>query len=325
LLLEARPQTPSNAVRSILQNSADPRPRAGAPAGLDNVHRQGAGMLDIDDAILATTKIEPGKLALGESEAGPAVRTLTIENNSGTDVTYDVTHAPALATGPSTFTPAFFNAPAAMAFSANPLTVPAGGSATLDVTITANAALASKSLYGGYIVFTPQGGGQTYRVPYAGFKGDYQLIQALVPTANLFPWLARAGGTPGCPSSSSFCNQPTGSTYSLTGNDVPQILVHLDHQVRTLRMDLKDALTGKAWHRAFNLQYVGRNSTATSFFALAWDGNTTAGNKTYTVPNGQYVIELSVLKALGDSSNPAHWETWTSPPITIARPTPPSP
>ena len=39
-----------------------------------------------------------------------------------------------------------------------------------------------------------------------------------------------------------------------------------------------------------------------------------------TVPNGQYVVKVSVLKALGDESNPAHWETWTSPVITIARP-----
>ena len=30
--------------------------------------------------------------------------------------------------------------------------------------------------------------------------------------------------------------------------------------------------------------------------------------------------KVSVLKALGESSNPAHWETWTSPVITIARP-----
>ena len=29
---------------------------------------------------------------------------------------------------------------------------------------------------------------------------------------------------------------------------------------------------------------------------------------------------LSVLKALGDAANPAHWETWTSPVITIDRP-----
>jgi hypothetical protein len=29
---------------------------------------------------------------------------------------------------------------------------------------------------------------------------------------------------------------------------------------------------------------------------------------------------LSVLKALGNASNPADWETFTSPPITLARP-----
>ena len=34
----------------------------------------------------------------------------------------------------------------------------------------------------------------------------------------------------------------------------------------------------------------------------------------------QYIVTVSVLKALGDENNPAHWETWTSPEITIARP-----
>ena len=72
-------------------------------------------------------------------------------------------------------------------------------------------------------------------------------------------------------------------------------------------------------------EYVGRNSTATGFFTFTWDGNTFAGkgknaNQLYTVPDGQYLVKLSVLKALGDESNPAHWETWTSPVITIARP-----
>ncbi|MDH4308972.1 MAG: hypothetical protein OEX04_16010, partial [Acidimicrobiia bacterium] len=67
-------------------------------------------------------------------------------------------------------------------------------------------------------------------------------------------------------------------------------------------------------------QYLARNSTSTGFFAYAWDGTTVGGKKTYTVPDGQYVIELSVLKALGDADNPAHWETWTSPVITIDRP-----
>jgi len=37
-------------------------------------------------------------------------------------------------------------------------------------------------------------------------------------------------------------------------------------------------------------------------------------------PTGQYLVKVSALKAMGDESNPAHWETWTSSVITIARP-----
>jgi subtilisin family serine protease len=194
LLLEARPGTPPQAVRDILQNSADPKPWWGNPAlgFLDNVHRQGAGMLDIDDAILSTTTITPGKLSLGESSAGPAMKTLTLYNNSGVDVTYDLSHQAALATGPNTFTVGFFNAPASVVFSSSSVTVPAWGTAWVDVTITANAALADLSLYGGYIAFTPQGGGQAYRVSYAGLKGDYQSKQVLTSGGSGFPLVGRA-------------------------------------------------------------------------------------------------------------------------------------
>jgi minor extracellular serine protease Vpr len=42
--------------------------------------------------------------------------------------------------------------------------------------------------------------------------------------------------------------------------------------------------------------------------------------KSYVVPDGRYILTLSVLKALGDPDNPAHWETWTSPAFAIDRP-----
>ena len=34
----------------------------------------------------------------------------------------------------------------------------------------------------------------------------------------------------------------------------------------------------------------------------------------------QYKLNVRALKALGDEANPAHWESWTSPAITIDRP-----
>jgi subtilisin family serine protease len=316
LLLEARPHTPSQAVRSILQNTASPRLWFGNPAlgFLELTHRQGAGMLQIADAIQSSAKVEPGKLSLGEFETGatPNVHTLRVENNGSSAVTYHVSHAPALASN-GTFTVGFFNAPAQVALSSHIVTVAPGGSATVDVTVAPNVALADRAQYGGWVVFTPEGDGQTLRVPFAGLKGDYQSIQVLTPTANGFPWLARSVGT-------SFVNQPSGGSFTMAGADIPNFVVHLDHQSRELKFEVFDAATGKSWHRILTESYVPRNSGAATFFVFDWDGETRGGNKIYTVPNGQYVVKLTVTKALGDSTNPAHVETWTSPVVTIARP-----
>ncbi len=315
LLLQARPNTPAQAVRGILQNSADPRPWWGAPTApyLDNVHRQGAGMLDIDDAILSTTKINPSKIATGESQAGPFTQTLSIENTAAAAVTYNLSYANALSTGANTFAPSFSTSNAVVTFSAPSVTVPAGGSATVTATINPATGPANGQ-YGGYIVFTPQGGGQLYRVPFGGYIGDYQSKQVLTSGGYGMPWLSvlYAG-------SYYQVTDPTDWTYTMQGTDIPFFLVHLDHQSRLFRMEIFGQ-NGKAWHRAYNEEYLPRNSTSTGFFAFPFDGYTLAGNKVYQVPDGTYYAVISVLKANGNASNPADWETWTSPLFVIDRP-----
>ena len=75
---------------------------------------------------------------------------------------------------------------------------------------------------------------------------------------------------------------------------------------------------GRAWHWVYTENYMSRNSTTTGFFALPFDDTTFSGNKTWTVPDGEYYAVISVLKANG---NPGHlWETWTSPNFVIDRP-----
>jgi len=313
LLLQARPNTPSQAVRGILQNSADPASWWGYPGGpyLDNVHRQGAGMLDIDDAILSTTKIEPSKISAGEGEAGPFAQVLTIENNAATAVTYDLSYVNALTTD-GVITPDFWLSDAGVSFSSATVTVPADGTAAVTATIFP-ATGPEYGQYGGYIVFTPQDGGQIYRVPFAGFVGDYQGIQVLTPGPYGFPVV---GWTP---DGSSFGFAAPGQIFTMTGFDMPYFLVHFEHQPRTFRVSIY-AENGKAWHRAYNEEYLPRNSSSGSFYAYPFDGTTVAGKKTYTVPDGTYYAVISVLKANGDDDNPAHWETWTSPLFEIDRP-----
>jgi subtilisin family serine protease len=314
LLLEAKPKTSPQNVRSILQNSAEPHNFSLLPTAgfLESVHRQGAGMMRIDSAVLATTRVEPGKIALGESEAGGTSRTITVSNSGSAAVTYDLSFTSAISTGENTFTPSFFLTDENVTFSKPSITVPAGGSVSVTATFTPPTG-PIRGIYGGYIELTPQGDGQSYRVPYAGFIGDYQSKQVLVPTAAGFPWLAKLSG-------SNLNNSPAGATFTMTGADVAYFPVHLDHQSREMKMEIFDADSGRAWHRAFDFTYLPRNTSATGFFALTFDGVTFNGNKANLVPNGRYVAKISVLKALGDANNPAHWETWTSPVITIARP-----
>ncbi len=216
LILQARPRTRVSEVRTLMQNSADPKAWGANPAlgFLDNVHRQGAGMLDIPGAIAAKVMVEPSELALGESEFGAAQRKLRIKNRGTASVTYDISHEPALATGPFTFVQApgltFHNAPATVTFDRTAVTVRGqegrddegdgddddGDRSKVNVTIAApaSAALADRGIYGGYIVLTPRDGGAALRVPFAGFKGDYQAIRVLEPTPQRLPVAGQAVG-----------------------------------------------------------------------------------------------------------------------------------
>lgn len=327
LLLQARPHfTREHRIHELvarLQNNANPTLWSGNPALglLEQAHRQGAGLLNIEDAVLATVDVLPGKLSLGESEAGPQTRRLTIRNRGASAVTYDLSNVPALATGPKSqvnfATIGTFLANAGVAFSSSSVTVPGGGVAVVDVTITAPAA-PNRGQYGGYIALTPQGGGNALSVPYAGFIGDYQTVPVLTPTANGFPWLAQiAGGF--------FNNRPTGATFTMVGDDVPQILFHLDHHSARLEFTVV-ATNGQPFFHFADDSYVGRNTSAGGFFAQPWDGNTFRSNGTFgetqffNAPDGDYVVTIKVTKALGSKNNAAHIESWTSPVFTIDRP-----
>jgi subtilisin family serine protease len=329
LLLEARPHTNPGEVQTRLQNTARPHLWGGDPTlgVLDNVHRQGAGMLQIDDAILADAIVSPSSLALGEIESGATTRSLRISLEGlgrrkrpgavADQVTYTLGHDPALSTGPNTFTPSFVPSFATVQFSTATVSLGGGQANDANILVTIAPPALPAKLFGGYITLTPDDGGTVLRVPYAGYNGDYQEIPVLTPTQLGFPWLAKIVGT-------NLVNQPTGASFTLQGNDEPLILVHLDHQPRKLRIDVFDITTGRFVGFADDEAFVPRNSTATSFFGFSWDGtviDTTAGG-TRDVPDGAYRVVLSVLKALGDPRNPAHTEAWLSPPIVIARPVP---
>jgi minor extracellular serine protease Vpr len=338
LYLEAHPSATAGDIKVAMQNSADPKNWSLAPAAnfLDHTFRQGAGMLDIDDAILATSRVTPSEIAMGEGEAGAKTHALTIRNDGSDAVTYDLSHAPALGTHGNTYAPSFNLAFGSVAFDVPTVTVPGGASAVVNATITPPN-VASGILYGGYLVMTGNDG-SVLRVPYAGFDGDYQSITAMpsvevpespaLPDGGTLPGLARLTACDrdlegSCTMGGVWELVGAGETFTLDSElDKPQFLIHLDHQVRELRLDVFDASTGRNWGRIATFDYVGRNSTPTAFFAFAFDGQTQTGRtgRNFAVPDGTYEVRVTVLKALGDPANPAHWETWTSQRFVIDRP-----
>jgi subtilisin family serine protease len=288
LYLQAHPRTRAREVGAILQNSADPVVWSGAPAlgYLDHVARQGAGLLDIDDAILATSSITPGKLSLGDDQ--PAPRTLTIANDGPRAVTYSIANADALAVAGREFNGEHPELGAsAVTFTRSQVTVPPHGRAWVGVTIAPAATLSDGAIYGGYIVFTPGDGGPPLRVPYAGYKGDYQAVPAMTPTAQGYPKLARASDT-----------------------DTPSVLVHMNNYARRIRV-----VAYRGRHRAgvvFRQDYVPRDHVEAP---LAWNLATTLALR--RLPPGTYHVVLTVERALAARDTPV--ETWTSPEFTIAR------
>jgi hypothetical protein len=317
-----------------MMNTSKPRNWSGNPdLGLvDHSFRQGAGMIDVVAAIQSQQFVVPAQIATGESQAGPRTQRLTVRNDSTSPVTYTLGHRSAAAAAPNVaFTyaqpapnPPFagwniggvFDAPANVGFSSNIITVPPRGMATVDVTITANEALAERSLYGGYITLTPQTAGATaLSIPYGGLRGDYQTTQLLRPTANGYPWVTSFNGT-----TFSNCGAPAGcAAFTMaSANTSPRVILQLAHHARTMRFEALDAASGESRGVISQDEFVGRNSGSGTgaFFQYIWNGTTSLGQQ----PNGTYRLRMSALKPLGNEANPADWEVWTSPVITVARP-----
>jgi minor extracellular serine protease Vpr len=309
LLLEAIPGITPAQVAQVLQNTAVPVLAAAGSTDLESVIRQGAGLIQIDDALQATSVVSPSELSLGEVSP-QAARTLSVTNLSASEVTFDVGHAPALAVTGHAFTPTRIASAATVSFSAATVTVAPGQTATIEATIAPAASLEERGLFSGFLTLTPQGGGQTLRVPYMGLKGDYQTITVLTPTP---PVLSRPNGD------FTYTDLPSGDTFTLDGLDQPTVRVHLNHFSEHLKIEVLSR-TGKRYGIAFNELHTRKAATATDRTAYRWDGTAELNKVRSLVPNGEYVLRVTSLKPMGDPENPEHVEVWTSPRVTLNHP-----
>jgi subtilisin family serine protease len=189
LLLQLHPTWTPDQVKAALMNTADPTqiahydPRL-AGAGLTQVQRAAA------TSVLAMTADHLNSLAFGYipgSSSFSATKSFTVSNTGTSAVSYAFSAAPA---GPQLG--------ATIGISPGSVNVPAGGTATVNVTLSipasAFAALPGASLFAagnpgpgglvnaaGAIVGTPSGGGTVLRVPYLFAPRGLSSVSATTP------------------------------------------------------------------------------------------------------------------------------------------------
>jgi len=325
LMLQANPSLTPDQIRARLQNTAVPQLYSGAPQLrlLDAIQRQGAGMANVVAAIQSDVVVTPSRLALGASTSNPSgyKATLTLTNRGTSPVTYTLGKVDAVNTT-GTFKPVPDIGQTTVTFS-GPLvgtqlvTVPAGGTATVDVTIQApDAQFDQDTLYGGYLTLTSQSKG-TLRVPFMGFKGSYQAVNT-VNQASLF--LSYQG---------TLYDLPAGVCFSLEGDNTPTIGYNLAYPAQKVIIDVLDSNTYLPIYSSGSVvdsvNSVGRNTGPNSVNTFTWDGSMKAAQLaagvpvTQTVGNGNYALRARVLKMLGDANNPNDYVTYQTVPFTILK------
>ncbi|KAF9436084.1 hypothetical protein BGZ76_004868 [Entomortierella beljakovae] len=174
--------------RKILMNTATPGKFA-KHNEIAPVAKQGAGLVNVKNAINTKTIFSPDKIELLDTVhfAGKSVE-VTIKNiGTGTTI-YTLSHEAAQSAvsyrGNSfpLLTPIIGNDTATVTFSSTTISVRAGRTAKVNVQFTQPATGKAEEFpfYSGYIVATPQGSGAVpVRIPYAGIKGDVAKVPIL--------------------------------------------------------------------------------------------------------------------------------------------------
>lgn len=316
LVLQAKPDLDPLGLRTVLTNTADPFEWGKMPGKglLEPVHRQGGGLIDIPQAVQTAVTVEASKISLGEGEAGPVTTTLKVTNSSNTAKTFRLGVKHGVATyGKTSSDFGFYALEADVQFSADSVTVPAGKTATVKVTIGEDFG-EDGAIYGGWVTLTNDT--EAFSVPFAGLSGDYQALTAL-EYAHLTKVIDDKGNLD--------IAEPM-HQYSMVGDDLPAIFFNITFPVQSIHVDVykanADGSKGQLVHKNFhNFATLTDEGRFKSGIALPWDGTYKGNNgkngKLRRVANGDYILEMRVLKALGDPNNPAHWETWDSPAFTV--------
>ncbi|KAF4599319.1 hypothetical protein EYR40_006411 [Pleurotus pulmonarius] len=322
---------------------------------LQTLTQQGAGLINVFNAIHTTTIVSPGELILNDTAHFKGTQQFTVRNAGSSAKTYTLTHIPAgtaVTVTPGTIFPADGPVPlstdfASVSLSTSKFTLGPGKTQTVTARFTPPAAADPSTfpVFSGFIQI--QSGTEQVQVSYLGLKASLKDKQVVDNTDFFFgvptPVITDANGD----------IQTAPHNYTFLASDFPTLIFRLAFGSPKVVVDLvsptinfKPTLNTRALgdthgsffsfpHRVktgsfaqvptigtvFELDFTTRNNddpNDNGFVSVAIDPPTFANGT--TIPNGQFRLLLRALKVTGDPTNEADFESFLSPIIGVNAP-----
>ena len=290
---------------------------AGGDASLlEPAARQGAGLIDADAAVLASVQPSSSVLSIGRYDKLPDgyQSSVTLTNHGDAPVTYALSHQDAVTvTGASEAPQRGTTSPSTVSTDGQSVTVPAGGTATLDVTITAPDGIADGDFFGGWIVLTPAGA-KPVRIPFQGVGGNLARAGVIGERTHLGNLKGEAVDP------ASYVYGDSSLTTLGAYEDLPVVLIDTAIPYRGSTMEVSRV---NADGTTENLGQVASNPspyTRADQPVFVWDGSyidAADGDKVLQAPTGQYQITVYALPVGGEEGVGEDWASWTSPTFSL--------
>ncbi|KAF9343570.1 hypothetical protein BGX26_005549, partial [Mortierella sp. AD094] len=298
--------------------------------------KQGAGLVNVLNAVLTTTSIYPDHIDLLDTVNFKKTVKITLKNEGKHTETYTLSHIPADALNSYNASNSFpLGTPiveadyATVKFSSGQVKIKAGQTAKITLTFKEpkNGKASQFPLYSGFVVATPKSkGGVAVHVPYTGVKGDVRNVP-IEDTDLGFPALQVSDGNGG------YKDIPADTTFDLTSPNatVPVVLSRLGSHTPnfTIRVfDSKNAFVGflVSNDQGSAVGWRGRDSNVDEntgllvFEPYTWQGGvipTANATTPVTVPSGTYHIVLASQKKFSKGAYPADYEVFDLGRVTV--------
>ncbi|GJJ68336.1 hypothetical protein EMPS_00682 [Entomortierella parvispora] len=179
----------ADAVKAAFQNSGQPRKQQKGFKGYASVTQQGAGLLNLMDALSTQAQISPSRISLNDTMFMNANQKFTITNNGQTPLQYKIDVIPAAGLKPFDSNkmvdknPKAVEAKVSVKYSQRVVKVAPGSTTDVDLTFHGpKTNPADYIIYSGYVRFTPQKvtpKTPVVHVPYMGMQGDFKTVRIL--------------------------------------------------------------------------------------------------------------------------------------------------